>query len=268
MSLGKAHGGWRGESYLFYDGEKYVVASESKDRYVTGYVTVDYSYDFRKWESATMKQPLQEGIRTGVPSPSLIKDKDGKYFLFFSGPHYPIISSSLDLKVWSEPETIYTPRKDLGSISAYYDMNKTIWWLIADRYSQESWIAKSSDGVNWNFTKMFENFTAQVMAQSTNGSYYIIGYNVTRDYNLPKVFLVISKDGINWSDPIYLEKIKLVRVGILERHMSLLYDSRNTFWLTYTGFDTGYPHIYVTSSKDGINWTDPINIIKQHSEEK
>lgn len=69
------------------------------------------------------------------------------------------------------------------------------------------------------------------------------------------VFITSSRDGTEWSEPR-----RAIPAGIDGSYPNLMQDSNGTFWATFSGYEKGRSSIFITSSRDGTEWSEPRRI--------
>jgi hypothetical protein len=104
----------------------------------------------------------------------------------------------------------------------------------------------------WSYPKKMKGlseygFLNPKLLQGMNGHYLIVFSSHS------KLFMAKSKDGVNWSEPIYI-------VGEDDKKYDLfdiIQDKRGIYWLVYV---VNNKEVFISSSSDGVNWGKPKRI--------
>jgi beta-xylosidase len=94
----------------------------------------------------------------------------------------------------------------------------------------------------------------------TEGVYWIAYTYWVEDPSLNEtsvdIYLRRSEDGISWSDPL-----RVTTHPKPDGDPSLIQDRNGTYWILFTSSRGGGDSLYLTASRDGANWSEPIFLL-------
>lgn len=196
--------------------------------------------------------------------PRLFQDAASTYWLVFSsnrnGNYDLFLAQSHDGSEWSKEIAIAGSPAFDSYPSIMRDAGGRYWIaFISDRNGNYSiFLTSSTDGVVWaeprEVTKDAQD-SFPVMIQDKRGLYWLALTRLVQWPNKYGIFLMNSSDGLSWSEPR-----RLTSDPSNNNYIDFIQDSRGTYWIAFTSERSGNEDIFAMSSRDGANWSEPVQL--------
>lgn len=218
------------------------------------------SQDGSNWSSSV---PVITGPSYDT-EPRLFQDWDGTYWLVYAsdknGSFDLFLRESRDGLEWSE-EVAVARGPTFDSYPYITQDSGGRYWItfVSEREGNYSvFITSSPDGAAWSepieVTKdAMDSFP--LMIQDRNGLYWLAFTRLVGRPNKFDIFLMSSTDGTTWSEPR-----QITSAPSNNNYIDFIQDSKGTYWIAFTSERSGNEDIYITGSRDGANWSEPIQL--------
>ncbi len=158
---------------------------------------------------------------------------------------------------WSEPVAVI----EGGGPSLIQDKNG-VYWLAHDNMvdnNEDIYLIYSRDLVEWSdpirVTLDLEADYHPSLIQTTKGEYLVV-FTSLRSGNYD-IYISRSMDGLGWSEPI-----QLIFDEASDWYPNLYQDSEGRLILVFASSRSGSSGIYITASRDGVNWSEAKNVVE------
>jgi hypothetical protein len=205
------------------------------------------SSDGVNWNTFTQVTYYDYQSSSWCRQPSLIQDKNGKYWLAYESSIHRsdiLVQGSSDGVNW-DTQVQVTPGTETELSPCLMQDASGTYWLVWCRLDGTIWISSSKDGVNWDQQRQIETemtaFNPQ-LAQDSNGNYVIawLDSNVARQ---GRAWITSSQDCLNWRSP------QQIIVGIDFFH--LMQDVNGKYHLIFTSDNQGDDDIWMMTLSQG-----------------
>lgn len=254
---------------LVHDGDRYLLFFEDMENNNVDIWSV-HSTDLRNWSEPTRVTTDGEVDRR----PRATTTRDGDVVLVFSsyrdGNYEVYTMRSPDGETWSDPTRVTeNPRDDWYASVTELSDGRLLVPFSSNRDGPRSgvYLTTSSDGETWSEPR-------QVTAPSGDIFPYVVEkdgeYIMTLARHLEEsdeawraneyeIFLTKSTDLEEWSD---LAQLTDTEPGHESLYPHLTKDRDGTLWLPFTSSEPGNEEIFVTASRDGETWSDPVRVTR------
>jgi hypothetical protein len=212
-------------------------------------IWITSSRDGLIWDTPKQITSYDKTAYSWCRNPSLIQDKDGKYWLAYESSIHRsdiLVRSSRDGITWDTPIQI-TPGTEVESNPCLMQDSLGTYWITWGRSEGGTmWISSSKNGEKWNQPRQIETgmtaFSPKLI-QDSNGNYVIICSD-SATARQGKVWITSSQDCVNWQSPQQL----IVGTDFCY----LMQDINGKYRVTFTADNQGNDDIWSMTLSQGI----------------
>ena len=194
----------------------------------------------------------------------IFQDGNGTYWLVFAsnknGNSDIFLARSHDGSGWSIAVAVAGGPAFDSYPSLVQDSGGRYWMaFISNRNGNYSvHLTSSSDGVTWSEPRRMTEGAMEsfpIIIQDRRGVYWLAFTRLVGRPNKFDIFLMSSTDGTTWSEPR-----RLTSDPSNNNYIDFIQDSKGTYWIAFTSERSGNEDIYITGSRDGANWSEPVQL--------